>query len=74
MEENKESPRDWIVQLGDIVESIDKSFISNGCKIFVELDENQFRFLQKNFREIDMVNQEIIVMIDNTQFTFSLKK
>ena len=33
-----------------------------------------FRKFQKNFREIDSKRDEIVVYIDNVQFTFFLKK
>lgn len=74
MDENKESFRDWLKDLGLIVETIEKTFISENCKIVVELEEDKFRDFQKNFRQIDKTRNEIVVMIDNVEFTFFLKK
>jgi len=74
MDENKEDFRSWLNDLGKIVETIDNTFISEDCKIVVELPEEKFRKFQKNFREIDSKRDEIVVYIDNVQFTFFLKK
>lgn len=74
MAENKESFRDWLSDLGKIAETIENSFISETCKIIIELEEDKMRNLQKNFREIDRINNEIVVMVDNIEFIFSLKK
>jgi hypothetical protein len=57
-----------------IVETIEKTFINDSCKVVVELDEEKFRKFQKNFREIDNKRDEIVVVIDNIEFTFFLKK
>lgn len=74
MDENKENVRDWLNQLGLVVETIEKTFINDSCKIVVELEEEKFRKFQKNFREVDSKRDEIVVYIDNVQFTFFLKK
>ena len=74
MEENKENVRDWLSELGLIVEVIEKTFISNSCKIIVEIEEDKFRKFQTNFREIDKNRNEIIVHIDDVEFTFVMKK
>jgi hypothetical protein len=74
MDENKENVRDWLNQLGLIVETIEKTFIDNNCKVVIELEEEKFRKFQKNFRDIDRNRNEIIVVIDNVEFTFFLKK
>jgi|LakMenE01Jun11ns_1017448.scaffolds.fasta_scaffold9938274_3 hypothetical protein len=74
MDENKENVRDWLNQLGLIVETIEKTFIDNNCKVVIELEEEKFRKFQKNFRDIDRNRDEIIVVIDNVEFTFFLKK
>lgn len=74
MDENKENVRDWLNDLGLIVETIEKTFISENCKIVIELEEDKFRTFQKNFREVDRVRNEIVVVIDNIEFTFFLKK
>lgn len=74
MEEDKKNTRDWLNELGLIVETIDNTFISENCKIVVELEEEKFRKFQKNFREIDGKRNEIVVLVDNVEFTFFLKK
>ena len=48
MDENKEDFRSWLNDLGKIVETIDNTFISEDCKIVVELSEEKFRKFQKN--------------------------
>jgi hypothetical protein len=74
MDENKENVRDWLNQLGLIVETIEKTFINNNCKVVIELEEEKFRKFQKNFRDVDRTRDEIVVVIDNFEFTFFLKK
>jgi hypothetical protein len=74
MEENKENSRDWLTQLAELTESIDNTFISGYCKIIVELPEEKFRNLQKNFRDVDRANNEIVISISDIDFTFVLKK
>ena len=74
MDENKENVRDWLNDLGRIVETIDNTFISESCKIIVEIEESKFRKFQKNFREIDRTRDEIVVVIDNIEFIISSKK
>lgn len=74
MAEDKENVRDWLNDLGLIVETIEKTFISENCKIIVELDEEKLRKFQKNFRDIDRTRNEIVVIIDNVEFTFCVKK
>jgi hypothetical protein len=74
MEENKENSRDWLTQLAELTESIEKTFISGHSKIIVELPEDKFRKLQKNFRDVDRGNNEIVISISDIDFTFVLKK
>jgi len=74
MEENKENSRDWLTQLAELTESIEKTFISGYSKIIVELPEDKFRKLQKNFRDVDRGNNEIVISISDIDFTFVLKK
>lgn len=74
MDENQENSRDWLTQLAELTESIEKTFISGYSKIIVELPEDKFKKLQKNFREIDNYNKEIVISISNLDFTFVLKK
>ena len=74
MEENKENSRDWLTQLAELTEAIENTFISGYSKIIVELPEDKFRKLQKNFRDVDRGNNEIVISISDIDFTFVLKK
>jgi hypothetical protein len=74
MEKNKESAGNWLEDLGKITDVIENTFISESCKIVVELPEEKFRKLQKNFREVDKVNDELIIEVSDVMFTFVLKK
>lgn len=74
MEKNQENTRNWLEDLAKITDTIEQTFISDSCKIVVELNEDKFRKLQKNFREIDSVKNEIVIEISDVTFTFVLKK
>jgi hypothetical protein len=74
MEEIKENSRNWLEDIGKITDVIEKTFISENCKIVVELPEKKFRTFQKNFREIDGKSNEIVVEVSDVIFTFVLKK
>lgn len=74
MEEIEKSIGNWLEDLAKITDLIDNSFITENCKIIVELPENKFKKLQKNFRDIDKMNEEIVIEISNVTFTFVLKK
>ena len=74
MEQNQENSRDWLTQLAEIADKIEDTFISEHTKVVVELPQDKFKNLQKNFREIDSINEEMIISISNIDFTFVLKK
>jgi hypothetical protein len=74
MEPNQENSRNWLTELAEIADKIENTFISKYTKIVIELPEEKFKKLQKNFREIDSVNEEMIISISNIDFTFVLKK
>lgn len=74
MEENKENTGNWLEDLGRITDVIEGTFISENCKIVVELTEDKFKKLQKNFRDIDKMNEELIIEVSDVIFTFVLKK
>lgn len=74
MEQNQENPRDWLTQLAEISDIIDNTFIAEHTKIVVELPDDKFKKLQKNFREVDNKSEEIVISISNVDFTFVLKK
>lgn len=73
MEENQKNIGNWLEDLAKITDTIEQTFISDNCKIVVELNEEKFRNLQKNFREIDKLNSEIVIEISDVTFTFVLK-
>lgn len=74
MGQNQENSRDWLTELAEIADKIENTFISEHTKVVVELPEEKFKKLQKNFREIDRANEEIVISISNIDFTFVLKK
>lgn len=74
MEKTKEDARDWLEDLGKITDVIENTFISENCKIVVELPEDKYKKFQKNFRDIDRLNEEIIIEVSDVMFTFVLKK
>lgn len=74
MEKTKEDARDWLEDLGKITDVIENTFISENCKIIVELPEDKYKKFQKNFRDIDRLNEEIIIEVSDVMFTFVLKK
>jgi len=74
MDEVKENARNWLEDLGKITDVIENTFISDSCRIVVELPEDKFRNLQKNFRDIDRLNEEIIIEVSDVIFTFVLKR
>lgn len=74
MEQNQENPRDWLTQLAEISDIIDNTFIAEHTKVVVELPNEKFKKLQKNFREVDNKSEEIVISISNVDFTFVLKK
>lgn len=74
METDKENTGNWLEDLGKITDVIEGTFISENCKIVVELPEEKFKKLQKNFREIDKMSDEIIIEVSDVVFTFVLKK
>ena len=74
MDEVKENARNWLEDLGKITDVIENTFISDSCRIVVELPEDKFRNLQKNFRDIDRLNEELIIEVSDVIFTFVLKR
>ena len=74
MEENQKNIGNWLEDLAKITDTIEQTFISDNCKIVVELTEDKFKKLQKNFRDIDKMNEELIIEVSDVIFTFVLKK
>jgi dipeptidase len=74
MEKNQKNTGNWLEDLAKITDTIEQTFISKNCKVVVELEEDDFRKLQNNFREIDKINNELVIEISDVIFTFVLKK
>jgi len=73
MDANQKDVQTWLEDLAKITDIVEQTFISKNCRIVVELNEFEFRQLQKNFREIDNQNNEMIIEISDVIFTFVLK-
>jgi hypothetical protein len=73
MDANQKDVQTWLEELAKITDVVEQTFISKNCRIVVELNESEFRQLQKNFREIDNQNNEMIIEISDVIFTFVLK-
>jgi hypothetical protein len=73
MDANQKDVQTWLEDLAKITDIVEQTFISKNCRIVVELNESEFRQLQKNFREIDNQNNEMIIEISDVIFTFVLK-
>jgi len=73
MDANQKDVQTWLEELAKITDIVEQTFISKNCRIVVELNESEFRQLQKNFREIDNQNNEMIIEISDVIFTFVLK-
>jgi len=75
MGENKKSFRNELTILAEIAELIDKSsiFPEDEFKIEIELEEDKYKNIISNFREIDRKNDKFSIVLDNVIFTFVLK-
>lgn len=76
METNKKSFRDELTTLAEIAELIDRSSIFPNSKfnIDIELNEEKYKSIISNFREIDRKNERFSIVLDNVEFRFALKK
>jgi hypothetical protein len=61
MDANQKDVQTWLEELAKITDVVEQTFISKNCRIVVELNESEFRQLQKNFREIDNQNNEMVI-------------
>ena len=75
MATSKESFRDELEKLAKISAALDNSILSTGdVSIVVELDSENYQNIIRNFSEIYKHNEEMIIDISGTKFTFVLKK
>jgi predicted AAA+ superfamily ATPase len=75
MAEDKKSLRDELTYLAEITEILDKSeVIKNGFTGLIELEEEDYRSIQKLFRDVDKNSKKFVVEISDYSFTFVLKK
>lgn len=75
MAEDKASARDELTFLAEITEILDKSeIIKKGFTSVIELEEEDYRQVQKLFRDVDKASKKFVVEISDYSFTFVLKK
>lgn len=75
MGENKEGVNNWIVELAEIVDKMDSTFVSGeNIDIIVTLPADKFQMLESYFRDVDRGSNKKIVSISGVNFTFVLKK
>lgn len=75
MAEDKTSARDELTYLAEITEILDKSeIIKKGFTSVIELEEEDYRQVQKLFRDVDKASKKFVVEISDYSFTFVLKK
>jgi len=75
MATSKESFRDELEKLAKIVEDIEDTILSKGdVSIVIELNPKNYQKIIRNFSEIYKHNEEMIIDISGTEFTFVLKK
>lgn len=75
MEENNESFRDEIVKIAEIADKIETSNIFKNSEVIVDvvLNEDDYRLLQSNFRDIDKKHNNFSIVFDSVKFKFSLR-
>jgi len=75
MAEDKEGTDNWIVELAEIVDKIENTFLSNETiDIVVDLPIEKFEMLESYFRTLDKGTTKKIISISGVNFTFVLKK
>jgi len=75
MAEDKEGTDNWIVELAEIVDKIENTFLSNETiDIVVDLPIEKFEMLESYFRTLDKGTNKKIISISGVNFTFVLKK
>ena len=72
MEENQKSVDGVIEKLALIADGLDTLFPSAKMAVALELNTDDFKKVQKNFRTIDHHHKQFEIVISNTQFMFFL--
>lgn len=70
MDEIKKSTDGIIEKLALIADGIDNLFPESKSGIFFELNTEDFKKVQSNFRTIDNTHKQFKVVISNTEFMF----
>lgn len=70
MEENQKSIDGVIEKLALIADGIETLFPESKTAIAIELDKEEFKKVQNNFRKIDHHHKQFVIEISSTQFMF----
>lgn len=70
MDENQKSIDGIIEKLAIISEGFEDLFPNGKIAVALELKDDQFKKVQKNFREVDHNHNQFMIEISNTQFMF----
>lgn len=70
MEENQKSIDGVIEKLALIADGIETLFPESKTAIAIELEKDEFKKVQNNFRKIDHHHKQFVIEISNTQFMF----
>ena len=73
MEENKKSIDGSLEKLAMITDALETLFPNGQTAIIVELDESDFKSIQKNFRDIDRNHKRFKIDISNIEVIFIQK-
>lgn len=72
MEETKKSIDGIIEKLAMISDGLETLFPNGKIAVALELKKNEFKKVQKNFREIDHGHSQFMIELSNVQFMFLL--
>ena len=70
MEENQKSIDGVIEKLALIADGIETLFPESKTAIAIELEKDEFKKVQNNFRKIDHHHKQFVIEISNTHFMF----
>lgn len=72
MEETQKSIDGIIEKLAMISDGLETLFPNGKIAVALELKKNEFKKVQKNFREIDHGHSQFMIELSNVQFMFLL--
>lgn len=72
MEENTKSIDGVIEKLAMISDGLESLFPTGKIAVALELNKNDFKKVQKNFREVDHNHKQFMIELSNVQFMFLL--